>query len=142
MVILKCTFIYPDGWPYSGRGLMASCILMSLVKRGSLSDIWDVSEVNHPDKECSLDMNDIEVGVVWLSTSCSNPVIDMCGHICFCPIFTSRGDIYELRSFSTRSILTDLDVLPLVYLFLRGENFISRSRNKNVHCTRTSNETM
>ena len=25
---------------------------------------------------------------------------------------------------------TDLNVLPLVYLFLRGENFISRSRNK------------
>ena len=37
-------------------------------------------------------------------------------------------------SFSTRSTLTDLDVLPRVYSFLRGGNFTFLGRNKQVHC--------
>ena len=32
-----------------------------------------------------------------------------------------------------RSTLTDPDVLPSVYLFLRGQNFTSRARNKYFH---------
>ena len=47
-------------------------------------------------------------------------------------ISTSRGDIYGQWSFSMRSTLTDLDVLPHVYLFLWGRNFTSRDRNKYV----------
>ena len=37
-------------------------------------------------------------------------------------IFGPRGDISSQSSFSTRSTLTDLDVLHLAYLFLRGGN--------------------
>ena len=40
-------------------------------------------------------------------------------------ISTLRGDIYGQWGFSMRSTLTDLDVLPRVYLFLRGGNFTS-----------------
>ena len=47
-------------------------------------------------------------------------------------ISTSRGDIYGKWSFSMRSTLIDLDVLPDVYLFLWGGNFTSRGRNKYV----------
>ena len=45
----------------------------------------------------------------------------------------SRRIFTDLVEFSTRSALTDLDVLPHVYLFLRGGNFTSRDRNKYVH---------
>ena len=45
-------------------------------------------------------------------------------------IFSSSGDIFGQWSFSTRSTLTDLDVLPYVYLFLRGGNFTSHSQKQ------------
>ena len=50
-------------------------------------------------------------------------------------IFSSSGDIFGQLSFSTRSTLTDLDVLPQprVYLSQRGENFTSEGRIKYDH---------
>ena len=47
-------------------------------------------------------------------------------------ISTLRGDICGQWSFSTRSTLTYLDVLPHVYLFLSGGNFTSRGKYKYV----------
>ena len=52
------------------------------------------------------------------------------GLTCFCEISISRCDICGQWGFSMRSTLTDLDVLPRVYLFLRGGNFTSHSQKQ------------
>ena len=44
-------------------------------------------------------------------------------HTCFWDIFTSQGDICGQWNFSMTITLTDLDVLPCVYLFLQSGSF-------------------
>ena len=51
--------------------------------------------------------------------------------IYYCEISTSQDDICGQWSFSMRSTLTDMFVLPRVYFFLSGKHFPSHGRNKH-----------
>ena len=57
--------------------------------------------------------------------SISHFIMDVLDSASGSEISTLRGDISGQWSFSMRSTSTDLDVLPRVYLFLRGGNFTS-----------------